>query len=212
MDNPGESVDNPANAAEKPPDKADEEKREAERQNAVRLAGVMNCWNATLGKRGFPEVVKASPHRLRAFRARLEERRERASPLWWEALFQRVAASSFMREAAQRHEGWLNFDWFLNESNLVKLCEGRYDNDKTRPRARDSPQRDAWANVTTDYDEAMKNLHGGCIDVDAREVKAHDETGLSRVLPNNAGRGDGYGGAEWERPRENAACALRGAG
>ena len=32
-----------------------------------------------------------------------------------------------MRDSARNKAGWLTLDWLLNESNLVKVTEGKYD-------------------------------------------------------------------------------------
>jgi hypothetical protein len=92
----------------------------------------MGLWNRELAPLGFPAVAKISPSRERHFRARLADDAARASPGWWEAVVAKVAASRFMRESAAQKKNWLCFDWLLNESNLVKVLEGKYDGD---PRA-----------------------------------------------------------------------------
>ncbi|GHT01824.1 hypothetical protein AGMMS50276_30710 [Synergistales bacterium] len=36
----------------------------------------------------------------------------------------KIAESSFLRDNAQK---WMSFDWILNENNLTKIIEGKYD-------------------------------------------------------------------------------------
>ena len=47
-------------------------------------------------------------------------------------MFDKMAASDFMRESANQKANWLTIDWPLNETNLVKILEGKYDNDRPR--------------------------------------------------------------------------------
>ncbi|MBQ7215668.1 MAG: hypothetical protein IJS39_06760 [Synergistaceae bacterium] len=47
-------------------------------------------------------------------------------------MFDKIAASNFMRESAAQKANWLTIDWPLNETNLVKILEGKYDNDRPR--------------------------------------------------------------------------------
>ena len=47
-------------------------------------------------------------------------------------MFDKMAASDFMRESAAQKANWLTIDWPLNETNLVKILEGKYDNDRPR--------------------------------------------------------------------------------
>ena len=49
---------------------------------------------------------------------------------WWVALFDKIAASDFMRESAAQKANWLTIDWVLNEHNLMKILEGKYDSER----------------------------------------------------------------------------------
>ena len=39
-----------------------------------------------------------------------------------------MTLSDFLVTSAKEHARWLSFDWVLNESNLVKITEGKYNN------------------------------------------------------------------------------------
>lgn len=120
-----------------PPTPPQGERQQAEElpSDAATVTRVIKAWNDQLGGYGFPEASKTTPRRERAFDARLNERRERKSLSWWQDVFRQIAASKFMRDEASRKAGWLCFDWILKEDNLVKICEGKYDD-------RDAPERD----------------------------------------------------------------------
>ena len=103
----------------------------ADALDRVSLGQVTKLWNDRLGVLGFPLVVKETTARTRAFQARVNEAPERRTLAWWKGLISRVEGAEFLRDSAQQKAGWLNFDWLLNENNLVKVLEGRYDGRKT---------------------------------------------------------------------------------
>ena len=78
---------------------------------------------------------------------------------------------------------WLDFDWCLNESNLVKVLEGKYDNGKSvfNGTGQQSQQR----YIPKSYEEA-EALYGrkrtDAIDVEAREVTQNDTGAGLRAL------------------------------
>jgi hypothetical protein len=89
-------------------------------------ADVIRIWNRRLTPLGFPSVRKTTPERERHFGARVRDAEERRPLAWWEGLMARMERSSFLRDAARKNAPWLSFDWILNESNLVKVAEGKY--------------------------------------------------------------------------------------
>ena len=99
-------------------------------QEPATLAGVLSEWNVRLGTLGFPKVAKVTPRRKAAFDARLCVSQERSSLAWWVALFEKIAASDFMRESASQKANWLTIDWVLNEHNMMKILEGKYDSER----------------------------------------------------------------------------------
>ena len=52
------------------------------------------------------------------------------------------SSSEFLQRSAQEHN-WVTLDWLLNENNLVKILEGRYDNKpvKTQKQPNKKPVR-----------------------------------------------------------------------
>ncbi len=159
---------------------------EAGDENSATLGRIIKLWNDTLSPLGFSQVMKATPGREKAFKARVKASSERWSLDWWQDLINRLALSNFMRDSAKNKANWLTFDWFLSENNLVKVIEGKYDNDKTQ--AGDSPRRTLGDEIPTSYDEAVVKYWGGgrkdegFIDVEAKEVGDRAQTGLPGVL------------------------------
>ena len=101
----------------------------AEAVREINLGELVNLWNTLLAPLGFTQVLKQTPYRQRAFNELLENAEERRNYYWWEGIFNRVCESDFLC-ASVKGKNWFTIDWVLNESNLVKLVEGRYDNRK----------------------------------------------------------------------------------
>ena len=160
------------------------------------LGKVLALWNNTLGPLGFFQVKKVTPAREKAFRARLNAAQERKTPEWWQDIIGRLALSDFMRDSAKKRANWLTFDWLLSENNIVKVLEGKYDNDRLHvPPCQNSHEQPATRPLS--YAEAMARFerrHGmgnpaEVIDVEAREGDfSHAGTG-SRKLPEAHGQG-----------------------
>ena len=115
--------------------------------HVVTLNRLLSLWNEILSPLHFPQALKSTPAREKAFKARLNALKDRESVDWWKNILQKLAASSFMLESAKNKANWLTFDWLLNENNLVKICEGKYDN---RPNATKEPPKN--------FDEALTRL------------------------------------------------------
>ncbi|MBQ9539528.1 MAG: hypothetical protein IJU95_09675 [Treponema sp.] len=164
--------------------KKDEEEAEAEKP--ATLGRVIKLWNDTLSPLGFSQVMKVTPGREKAFKARVNTSSERKALDWWQDSINRLALSNFMRDSAKNKANWLTFDWFLSENNLVKVIEGKYDNDKTQPG--NSPRQIRGDEIPTSYDEAVAKYLGGdrrdegFIDVEANEVGDRAQTGLPGIL------------------------------
>ena len=99
-----------------------------EADRSASASKVVALWNDALVPLGFPRVAKSTPERERHFSARLNDDKRRHSLDWWGALFAVMAQSPFMLQSAKEKARWLTFDWLLNESNLVKIAEGKYNN------------------------------------------------------------------------------------
>ena len=57
-----------------------------------------------------------------------------------------------MRKSAAERAPWLTFDWLLNETNLVKVTEGKYSHDLHLPRGQPHGQ------VGQSMDEYLREL------------------------------------------------------
>ncbi len=105
---------------------ADETSPEPPDDGAVKVAEVVEIWNSELCPLGFPKVSKITPERRKHFKARLRDGVERRELAWWRDRIAAIAGSEFMRKSAAEKAQWLDFDWLLNETNLVKVAEGKY--------------------------------------------------------------------------------------
>ena len=95
--------------------------------DAVSLNEVIEAWNQILAPQGFPGILKKTPAREKALNARINAMAERKKIEWWQSLFTRIASSDFLKNSA-KDKTWFSFEWILNENNLVKVLEGKYDN------------------------------------------------------------------------------------
>jgi len=65
----------------------------------------------------------------------------------WESYFKKIEASSFLRNSSKKN--WMDFDWIINETNMTKILEGKYDDKEgndgresyTSPRKADETDR-----------------------------------------------------------------------
>lgn len=78
-----------------------------------------------------PAVKILSDKRRKLLRARIAEHGQRGQPAntpeYWRRVFAKVSRSEFLLGANDR--GWrADFEWLLNQSNFLKLIEGKYDN------------------------------------------------------------------------------------
>lgn len=75
-----------------------------------------------------PRVSQNTDKRIKSLKVRLKK----YSLYDFQLLFEKAEASNFLKGS---NGGWkANFDWLINESNMVKVLEGNYDNrQQTRP-------------------------------------------------------------------------------
>lgn len=99
---------------------------ESEKPNIATVRQVAELWNSELVPLGFPKITKVTDDRTKRFKARLNELAARREMVWWREQISRLADSDFMRTSAAEKAQWLDFDWILNEKNLVKVTEGKY--------------------------------------------------------------------------------------
>ena len=127
------------------------------------LQKVIDCWNKKLGPLGFPGILKNTPAREKALRGRINMSSDREKIDWWKNLFEKISQSDFLKNST-KDRNWFSFDWILNENNLVKVLEGKYDN---RTQQEQSP--------ILSFDEILsKHSADNAIDADFQEVKSHD--------------------------------------
>lgn len=104
------------------------------------------------GNAGWARCVNLTANREKAVRARLKE----IGLDGWRVAMMRGAQSDFLSGRAKRQPGrerWgVDIGWIAKAENFVKLCEGRYDNDRGRA-ARPVGQESARAGLMAFLDE-----------------------------------------------------------
>lgn len=93
---------------------------------------LLEVWNANRGP--LAEVKRLSRSRAAKIHSRFEEEPELT---YWESVIKRLAASDFATgnvKSQNYPSGWkADFDWLIkNDSNHVKVAEGKYDNKSTK--------------------------------------------------------------------------------
>ena len=145
-------------------------------KNKITLNKLLNLWNEILSPLNFPQALKATPLREKSFKARLNALKEREKVDWWKNILQKLAASSFMLESAKNKANWLTFDWLLNENNLVKICEGKYDDRKSStketPKNYDEALTRLGRKTPPTFDEAMARygFNNNLVETEARHI------------------------------------------
>ena len=112
---------------------------EAEKEK-IKLGEIVSLWNTKLAPLGFPRILKQTKPREEALKALLNSSPDRNKFLWWQEIFDKISRSEFLRKSILERS-WFTLDWLLNEHNLVKLLEGRYDNrpaQKSKNQAQDA--------------------------------------------------------------------------
>lgn len=113
-----------------------EKERESEREKAQQ---VVELYNDTCVS--FPHVRTLTDKRKKALKTRLKK----YSLADFQKVFSMAEASGFLK--GQNSRGWqANFDWLINESNMVKVLEGNYNSDMQQNRAPNSK----WAKSVND--------------------------------------------------------------
>jgi len=100
---------------------------EAAESEKIKLGEIVSLWNTRLAPLGFARVLKQTLPREKALEALLSSSPDRNKFRWWQEIFDRISASEFLLKSIQERN-WFTLDWLLNEHNLVKILEGRYDN------------------------------------------------------------------------------------
>lgn len=101
-------------------------------KNIYPYQDIVELWNSTCVS--LPKIQKLSDSRRQKIKCRLDEWSKDSGEWLSKAreLFERIAASDFLR--GDNNSGWMaTFDWvFENSKNWVKVVEGNYDNNRGR--------------------------------------------------------------------------------
>ena len=107
------------------------------------------------------KILKINPEREKHIRARWS---------WldsiekWESYFKKIEASTFLRDSSNKN--WMDFDWVINETNMTKILEGKYDDKEVSNgghsgSSRKANEADRFKNPSgesTNYDELEELL------------------------------------------------------
>lgn len=102
-------------------DKEREEDIDKESKEKVTCQQVVDLYHSICVS--YPKVVRISEARKRAIRARLKVYTLEQI----KTVFEKAEASMFMK-GANKHNWTADFDWLLNDANITKVLEGKYDN------------------------------------------------------------------------------------
>lgn len=130
-----------------PPKKEERVDEPPDVKNDIDFTTIVNLYHTIC--KSYPRVTKLTEKRKTKMRVRLKEMKADTELLT--EIFRRMEESKFMQGDNRR--GWkADFDWvFENESNWVKILEGKYDNravNESNTQARAAPQR---RNVTNKF-------------------------------------------------------------
>ena len=134
----------------------------AAEKEKIKLNEIVSLWNTRLAPLGFAKVLKQTQPREKALEALLNSSPDRNKFRW------RVSASDFLRKSIQERN-WFTLDWLLNEHNLVKILEGRYDNrampkQKAQQAAQSEPRASSIEEILAKH--RVKNLSSSAIDAE----------------------------------------------
>lgn len=142
-------------------------KKAAAAASEINLGEIVRLWNEKLAPLGFSHVLKKTPSREKALQSLLDTASERKKFLWWQEIFDRIGSSEFLKNSVQERN-WFTLDWLLNENNLVKLLEGRYDN---RHEKNQMPVK----SIAEILEQHSKNLHDNVIDAEYSLAEGESE-------------------------------------
>lgn len=91
---------------------------------------VIALWNEKLAPAGFTHAICATPQRIKNFKSCAKRLPQANSMDFWHYVFEKILASEFMCNATKEKASWTGVDWILSVSNLAKVLEGNYDNDR----------------------------------------------------------------------------------
>ncbi|GHV28985.1 hypothetical protein FACS1894167_07380 [Synergistales bacterium] len=131
----------------------------------------MELWNERLVPLGFPLCQTMTDKRRKAFSACLSALETRASQEWWRDYVSCISQAGFLRKAAEQNKQWLDLDWCLDEQNMVKVIEGKYEREfdsveQEAPREKSVYERAAERNPREILAEAYPSLFGQVVECD----------------------------------------------
>ena len=91
---------------------------------------VVALWNEKLAPVGFTRALITTPQRIKNFKSCVKRLPQANSMSFWHYVFEKILASEFMCNATKEKTSWTDVDWILSISNLAKVLEGKYDNDR----------------------------------------------------------------------------------
>lgn len=98
-------------------------------EDVIRFESIRDVFNKILGDK-LGKIRSMTSQRKKHIRARIKEDAKRHSVDWWEHYFRAVELMGFlMGEGPVRENGtpWkADIDWLINETNMVKVLEGKY--------------------------------------------------------------------------------------
>ncbi|MBR2207854.1 MAG: hypothetical protein IJ859_03500 [Synergistaceae bacterium] len=141
---------------------------EAEKEK-INLGEIVSLWNTRLAPLGFAKVLKQTLPREKALEALLNSSPDRNKFRWWQEIFDRISASEFLRKSIQERN-WFTLDWLLNEHNLVKILEGRYDNRVSKQKAQQAAQSEPRASSIEEILAKHRAKNSNAIDAEYNVV------------------------------------------
>ncbi len=146
-------------------------------QEKINLGEIISLWNTKLAPLGFSRVLKQTLPREKALEVLLNSSPDRNKFRWWQEVFDRISSSEFLRKSIQERN-WFTLDWLLNEHNLVKVLEGRYDN-RAKPAQKNSgnsnAQNEPRANSIDEILAKHRAKNSNAIDAEFRVVEEGED-------------------------------------
>lgn len=95
-------------------------------KNNIPVNEIVDLFNCSFPE--LPQVVKITPARSRAVKARWAEHKTMQGLERWEALFNYIRKSDFLMGRTDNPWNGLSFDWITKSQNFLKIIEGNYNN------------------------------------------------------------------------------------
>lgn len=150
-----------SHATEEDKDKEEEKDIDKESKEKATCQQVVDLYHSICIS--YPRIIQISEARKWAIQARLKVYTLEQI----KTVFEKAEASMFMKGANKRN--WTaDFDWLLNDANIVKVLEGKYDNG-----ARNKKAEEEWK---TSHSNKFNNFQQRDYDMGALEQKLLEKT------------------------------------